>query len=64
MNFRLFCLLGILVCLLVSWLAPHYLGAARVVGYSFLGFATLATLLGYRTREDGAPAQAATAQQD
>ena len=64
MNFRLFCLLGILVCLLVSWLAPHYLGAARVVGYSFLGFATLATLLGYRTREHDSPAQAATAQQD
>lgn len=64
MNFRLFCLLGILVCLLVSWLAPHYLGAARVVGYSFLGFAALATLLDRSPRQPVAPAQATTLKQD
>ena len=45
MNIRLFCVLGILLCMVISWLAPHYLNACKIIGYGFLGMAVLSCFI-------------------
>ncbi|WP_167542410.1 hypothetical protein [Acetobacter ascendens] len=45
MNMRLSCLIGIAACFAVSFWAPHYHLAAKVIGITQLGFAILTTFL-------------------
>ncbi|ASC04600.1 hypothetical protein WSS15_03320 [Acetobacter pasteurianus] len=45
MNMRLSCLIGIAVCFAVTFWAPHYHLAAKVIGITLLGFAILTTFL-------------------
>lgn len=46
MTMRLFCVIGIALCAAVTLLAPPYQGVAEILGFSFLGLATISTLLG------------------
>ena len=46
MTVRLFCVIGIGLCAAVTFLAPPYEGVAEILGVSFLGLATITTLLG------------------
>lgn len=46
MTMRLFCVIGIAVCAIVTLLAPPYLGVGEILGFSFLGLASVLTLLG------------------
>lgn len=45
MNMRLSCLIGILFCFGVTFWAPHYHMAAKVIGVVLLGFAVITTFI-------------------
>ncbi|MBO6037197.1 MAG: hypothetical protein IJ934_03560 [Acetobacter sp.] len=63
MTIRLFCILGILVCMVISWLAPHYLNACKVIGYGFLGIAVLDCFL-ERDTDQTTPSKQSSSQQE